>query len=145
MTDVIVVEVPRYAVVMWWMTTAMHRLGRRLLLHGCYLSPFVGLATFLWGCLAEGTLINKKFEQCCDTDFCLDRRTESNNCTFLVHHRWDLYSQTVHLQGKSVKCWLAAEDFVSVRANQDLIGINIAWLCSCGSPVCESSAQLYCR
>lgn len=46
------------------MTTAMHRLGRRLLLHGCYLSPFVGLATFLWGCLAEGTLINKKFEQC---------------------------------------------------------------------------------
>lgn len=60
MTEVIVVEVPRYAVVAWWMTTAMHRTVRRLLLHGCYLNPFVMVATFLWGCLAEGSdLISK--------------------------------------------------------------------------------------
>lgn len=54
MTEVIVVEVPRYAVVAWWMTTAMQRLMRRLLLHACYLNPFVMVATFLWGCLVEG-------------------------------------------------------------------------------------------
>lgn len=33
MTEVIVVEVPRYAAVAWWMTSAMHRAVRRLLLH----------------------------------------------------------------------------------------------------------------
>lgn len=33
MTEVIVVEVPRYAAVVWWMISAMHRAVRRLLLH----------------------------------------------------------------------------------------------------------------
>lgn len=55
MTEVIVVEVPRYAAVVWWMTAAMHRAVRRLLLHGRYLNPFVMVATFLWGCCAEGS------------------------------------------------------------------------------------------
>lgn len=48
MTEVIVVEVPRYAAAAWWMTTTMHRSVRRLSLHGCYLNPFVMVATFFF-------------------------------------------------------------------------------------------------
>lgn len=66
MTEVIVVEVPRYAAAAWWMTTTMHRSVRRLSLHGCYLNPFVMVATFfffLWGCLAEGKWLDFREEK----------------------------------------------------------------------------------
>lgn len=53
MTGVIVVEAPCYAAVGWWMTSTMHRAVRRSPLHGCYLNPFVIVATFLRGYLAQ--------------------------------------------------------------------------------------------
>lgn len=60
------------------MTAAMHRAVRRLLLHASYLNPFVMVATFLWGCLAEGSdLISKRSRK---KSFFLNEKINSFHC-----------------------------------------------------------------